>query len=66
MIIQYDFEIAHRAGVKHQAADDLTRLPTVWVGNTELDVEMPVMVVTRMKGHNGKRSVVPDGKKEKR
>lgn len=47
--LEYDFEIVHRADDKHKVADALSRLPSAGVEKTEVEEEIPVMVVIRMK-----------------
>lgn len=38
----------HRAGVKHQAADALSRLPTTGADTTTLEDDLPLMAVQKM------------------
>lgn len=45
-LINYDFDIVHLAEVKHQAADALSELLTNRADDTELDDELPVVVIT--------------------
>lgn len=40
-LLEYDYEIQHRPGVKHQAADALSRVRTDGGDETELDDEVP-------------------------
>lgn len=45
--MELDFEIDHRAGIKHQAADTLYRLSRKGSVHTMPEDDVPVMVVTR-------------------
>ncbi|NJR72360.1 MAG: hypothetical protein HC782_04920 [Gammaproteobacteria bacterium] len=38
----------HRAGVKHQAADALSRLPKTGADTTPLEDDLPLMAVEKM------------------
>lgn len=44
--MEYYFDIAHRTGVKHQAADVLSRLRTRGTDQFDINDEISVMVVT--------------------
>ena len=44
-LAEYEFDVVHRAGVKHQAADALSRLPTDGEDKAPLDDEIPVLVI---------------------
>lgn len=46
--MEFDFGIVNRAGIKHQAADALSRLPTNCSDRTILASDTPVMVATRL------------------
>lgn len=59
-LLEYDFEVVHPAGVKHQEDDALSGLTTTAVHDITLEDEISVMVVTRMKSHHGKKSVAPN------
>lgn len=48
-LLEYEFDVIHRAGVKHQAADSPCRLPTAGGDTSELEEKIPVMAVTWMK-----------------
>lgn len=65
MLIEYAFNIIHRAGVKHQASDALSKLRTSRVGNTELEDKIPVIVAPRVNDHNESKSVVLDRTKRR-
>ena len=39
----FEYDIVHRPGVKHQAADALSRLPTTGTDQTDLDDEIPTV-----------------------
>lgn len=42
----FEFDIVHRANIRHQAADGLLRLPTDGTDNTKLDDHISVLAVT--------------------
>lgn len=39
-ISEFDFDVIHRAGIKHQAADTRSRLRTNWEDNTPLEGDL--------------------------
>lgn len=41
----FDFDVLHRAGVKHRAADNLSWLPTDDTDNTLLEDELSILVI---------------------
>lgn len=43
--MEYNFDIVNRAGVKHQAADALSRLLTKGTDNSDIYEEIPIMAV---------------------
>lgn len=53
-----DFRIIDRFRVKHQAAEELSTLPTAGLGKNELQDEITVMVISQTKNHDQKRSIV--------
>lgn len=42
---KYEFDVVHRAGIKHQSADALSRLTTSGNDDTTLDDGIPVMIL---------------------
>lgn len=43
----FDIEVVHRAGIKQQASDALSSLPTNGSGHTTLEDDIPVTAVAR-------------------
>lgn len=44
-LLQYDFDITHRAGIKHQAPDALSRLPTTASDESPVLNDLPLLCV---------------------
>lgn len=55
-LLEYGFEIVHRASVQFQVADALSTTPTTEIVRTELKNEIPVMVVAWRKLQNDKKN----------
>lgn len=43
--MEYEFDIFYRAGIKHQAADTLSRLNTEGTDGSHIEDDIPVMAV---------------------
>lgn len=60
--MEWDFDIVHLAGVKHQAADYFSQPPTMGTDDSEINAENPVMVfATRARN---KLNFVPENTSE--
>lgn len=57
-LLEFDFDIVHRRGVKHQVIDAVFRILITSADNTELEEEIPVMMVAQRKSHNERRSLL--------
>lgn len=57
-LILLDFEGFHRAGLRHQAADALTRLQTIEMQETPLEEDVSVLEITeeQLKGRAPKQT----------
>lgn len=44
-MLEFDYDIVHRAGVNHQAADALSRLPSDRTDKTLLEDDLPLLIV---------------------
>lgn len=60
-LAEFDYELQHKPGRFHHVPDALSRLPTEGRDETPLDVEVPVLAVTRSKGDPQKKGA-PKGK----
>lgn len=56
--MEHDFEIVHRADVKHQADDALSKLSTSGLENTELEDKGGVIEVDQTKNHHKRNYIV--------
>lgn len=60
-LAEFDYELKHKPGRWHHVPDALSRLPTDGRDETPLDVEVPVLAVTRSTG-DPKKKGAPKGK----
>lgn len=49
--LEFHIDAVHRAGVRHQAADALSRVPSDGTNKTQLEDDLPVMVI-RVENHD--------------
>lgn len=57
---ELDFHIAHRAGIKHQAAETILRLPKDRADKTKLDENIVMLDITTNMASNNKTNKKQD------
>lgn len=50
---EFEFNVLHRAGVKHQAVDALSRMPTGGADTTPIEDEIPITVIDTALSNEG-------------
>lgn len=60
-LLEFDFEVVHQAGVKHQVAEVLSLSPTSETNKTQVEDEVPVLTIAEVqresKKANGRRNL---------